>query len=221
MDAINKLITDLSELPWGAAPWNGVHEHVEHLLSDCWAQREDLFPSLESLLKKRACTLTVTAELQSWMLHDPGDWILKLNHFKPSPIVGRASEGIHNHMRPLTTLTLSGGYSQNYYFPERNYGDGEPYGTLPSSSGPTTKPGHVYTVGPEVFHAVNDFEDATLTLVIYGVIVRPAITRFDVVKGVAEIWGKHNAAKQEVITNLDRANQRCARHTDGRRDDYV
>lgn len=201
---VQDLINELTSLTWSTS-WECVHIQIEQLLKDCWFNRHTLFCSLREFIASRACTLTVTSELHSWMLYDPGGWILKLNQFKPDVRVGRASEGIHNHMRPLTTLTLGGWYAQDFYYPDHVYADGEKYGALYCSPGPTTHPGYVYTVGPDVFHALNDFAEGTLTLVVYGLVQRDHITRFNIVKGVAELWRRHDTAKRTLFDQLKMA----------------
>ena len=117
-----------------------------------------------------------------------------------------ASENIHNHTRPLVSLTLSGGYQQDYWVPlERldSYQDGEPWaGRIKRCPGPSTYPGLVYTTYTDVFHALTDFEPGTTTLVVYGKLEQSTILCFNQLSGQVERRCTATHAKNTLIETL-------------------
>lgn len=201
------LIRLLNELPWSPDNWPTLHQQTELLLAKQWLDRENLFRQLRHQLRDvNPPIVTRTAELHSWLLYTGTEYCLKLNQFIPSPATGRNSENVHDHSRPLTTLTLGGGYKQNYFNPEGSFQPGHRFSLeeFMQAPGPSTAPGHVYSITPEVFHALNGFEDQTMTLVVYGPIVKDHITVFNTVTGVVEHRKTYASAQAELLDNLRR-----------------
>lgn len=189
---MDSLIQRLDKLPWN--DWQQSHGRVEALFNAIWTHnRNDFILSIADFITKLGYPrITKTAELHSWELHRGDGYDVKLNQFIPYAPSGRSSEGIHHHTRPLTTLTIKGGYSQNYYTTRKQpdeYMEGEHFcmaKDLHAMPGPTTKPGHVYTIDPDIFHGLTGFEDGTLTFVVYGKIVRQKITVFNTTTGLVD-----------------------------------
>lgn len=201
------LVSRLGALPWGG-DWRSAHDQAEEFLTEEWRNRAQLMRALQEHINSMALpNITRTAELHSWMLHNGGDWCLKLNQFIPSPNTGRRSENVHDHTRPLTSLTLAGGYTQDFYDPwtlREGYGLGDAFTLeeLPSAVGPTTYPGMVYTMDTNIFHALNGFEDGTLTLCLYGTITKEGIRVFNTVSGRVEERITYGAAKSMMLKQL-------------------
>lgn len=203
------LIDVLNALTWGA-DWRHSHMMVEVTLRTMWKDRRELIASLGEYIDGLGIPrITKTAELHSWELHRGESYDVKLNQFVPWKCgdEGRTSEGIHHHTRPLTTLTLSGGYEQIYYEPKKphdHYEVGESWSEQDMNQrfGPTTKAGLVYTIDPDIFHALTDFRDDTLTLAVYGKIVRPVITVFNTVTRKVERRTTCTHAKQNMLAKL-------------------
>lgn len=206
---LKNLFDTLDALIWDN-DWRRNHLISEHLLNAMWVDRRELFASLGEYINSLGIPrITKTAELHSWELHRGESYDVKLNQFLPWKCgdEGRMSEGIHHHTRPLTTLTLSGGYEQIYYEPKKPYDQyeaGEPWSErdMHQRFGPTTKAGLVYTIDPDIFHALTDFRDDTLTLAVYGKIVRPVITVFNTVTRKVEKRTTCSHAKQNMMAKL-------------------
>ncbi len=200
------LIGQLTRLSWDKPA--ATHSHVEDILSCYWARRDELLRALQEHLDTMELPLvTRTAELHSWMLHNEGVWCLKLNQLLPSPCMGKRSENVHDHTRPLTSLTVTGGYQQDYFDADTLrgcyvLGDSFCYDDLPRFGGPCTSPGTVYTIDTDTFHALTDFADGTLTLCVYGNIRKEAIRVFNGVSGRVEQRTTYRSAKRSMISQL-------------------
>jgi hypothetical protein len=147
-----------------------------------------------------------TAELCSWKLYRTPRWELALNQFRPFANGRQASENIHNHSRPFASLTVSGGYEQDYYRllkPACEFVDGEPWaGGIEKLPGPTTTPGMVYVTDTDVFHAIARFEPGTLSLVVYGSMEQTCIVCLNQLTGLVERRRKATVTKNALVAEL-------------------
>lgn len=151
--------------------------------------------------------VTRTAELHSWKLYRTPVWDLALNQFVPYLGESRkASENIHNHTRPLVSLTIAGWYNQNYFRLKEHdcdYLDGTTWkGRIERYDGPATYPGMCYITDMDVFHALTDFQPNTMTLVVYGRVKQDCILCFNQLSGLIERRWTATNAKNKLIGNL-------------------
>lgn len=150
--------------------------------------------------------VTRTAELHSWKLSRNPTWDLTLNQFLPFMEDRKASENIHNHTRPLVSLTIYGGYEQNYYHLKKHlceYKDGDVWeGQIEAYPGPSTEPGTVYITDTNVFHALTTFEPGTMTLVVYGPLKQECIVCFNQISGRVERRRTATNAKNTLVEKL-------------------
>jgi hypothetical protein len=146
-----------------------------------------------------------TAELHSWKLCRNQTWDLTLNQFREFQ-GERASENIHNHTRVLVSLTISGGYKQDYFRPLKplcEFKEGELWtGDIERYDGPITYPGFVYVTGVDVFHALTDFIPGTMTLVVYGPLRQDSIVCFNQLTNRVERRCTATCAKDELVNTL-------------------
>lgn len=207
MGFFNELIGKIEELSWDE-PWGKVHCKAEKIFQEAWKDREYLIQVLEKCVASMELpTITRTAELHSWLLYNGKEFCLKLNQFEDSPHTGRHSENIHDHTRPLTSLTLAGGYWQNYFDSKDlrgryKVGDEFKLHELPGYQGPKTDPGMVYTIDAEVFHALTDFRNGTLTLSLYGKILKESIMVFNTINERVEERITYRSAKSSMLRQL-------------------
>jgi hypothetical protein len=208
MDRFLRLCDALAALDWKYGDWASTHGRAEDILGAAWGRKAELMRALQERVRSfEMPQITRTAELHSWMLINGGDWMLKLNQFIPSPATGRHSENVHDHTRVITSLTLAGGYTQDFFDPAElrgryQLGDRFRLEELPSAAGPSTRAGMVYSMGTNLFHALNGFDDGTLTLCLYGRIVKDGITVFNTVSGRVEQRITYGAARDMMLQQL-------------------
>ncbi len=210
-DMLGDLGASLDKIAW--ADYGNAHRDAEKLFQGAWDRAPELFTALRTRLDELpAHVVTRAGELISWCLGQGDVYTLKLNQFVPDGMSGRRSLSIHNHTRPLTSLTLAGGYSSDEYTPVRslssyNEGDSFSMDELVGHPVPSTRPGLVHTIGPDTIHGLTDFQDGTLTLAVYGAFVRPEITLFNTVTRKVEVRRSYDSAKQGLMRQLDEASR--------------
>jgi len=198
---MNELIRRLQNLEWNKP---GAMRRVEDALTDFWNNNpmEHIARYLERMIYPDPI-VNRTNELHSWKLFRTQVWDLALNQFVPN--VGRCeSENIHNHTRPLVSLTLSGGYKQSYYdVSKHDFTSGEVWtGYVTEREQPWTYPGHVYLIDTDIYHALTAFMPDTLTLAVYGPLHRHEIICFNRTTNTVEFRRTAQCAKERLIQTL-------------------
>lgn len=203
---IRRLIRALDALDWDDP---AALVETEGLLRACWSDGgvNERIAEYLGTLEYPNPAVTRTAELHSWKLFRTPVWDLALNQFMPFLGESRlASENIHDHTRPIVSLTIAGGYDQDFVRPlepQEQYKDGEPWkGRVERYAGPSTEPGSVYSLDPHIFHALTDFRPGTMTLVVYGKLAKSEILCFNQLSGLVERRRTATQAKNSLIETL-------------------
>lgn len=201
-----QLLVALHSIDWTKSD---AQRRVEELFGYWWQDKARLLKAIQiSIQEMDLPYITRVAELHSWLLYNCDEFTVKLNQFLPGPNTGKHSENVHDHTREPTSLTLNGGYTQNYFDPEAlngryKLGDTFRMADLPSCEGDATGEGTIYTLDTKLFHALTDFVNGTLTLCVYGPIKKDRIRVFNTVSGYVEERTSYGSAKLRMLDQLE------------------